>query len=92
MELKACVAYGRKKFLQQRFDIGSELIGQAVLEKEPIYMTEVPKDYVRITSGLGEALPSCILIVPLISDHKVNGCHRDGQFPSAAGLPDQFYE
>ncbi len=73
LEMKACVAYGRKKFLQQRFDIGSELIGQAVLEKEPIYMTEVPKDYVRITSGLGEALPSCILIVPLISDHKVMG-------------------
>jgi methyl-accepting chemotaxis protein len=69
MELVACYAYGRQKHLYNRLEVGEGLVGQAYLEKETILLTEVPPDYLRITSGLGEANPRCIVIVPLL----VNG-------------------
>lgn len=70
LRMVACYAYNRKKFIDQRIDLGQGLVGQCYLEKEIIYMTKVPENYTRITSGLGDATPGCILIVPLkVNDH-----------------------
>ena len=46
------------RFLNKRIEIGDTLVGQCFLEKEIIIMTQVPKDYVKITSGLGLATPT----------------------------------
>lgn len=63
--LVCCYAFDKKKFVQKRVEIGDGILGQAFLEGQPIYLTEVPDDYVRITSGLGEANPRCITIYPM---------------------------
>ncbi|UII33005.1 PAS domain S-box protein [Fulvivirga ulvae] len=65
LELKAAYAYNRKKFISKRINPGQGLTGQCWLEGEKILMTDIPESYVNITSGLGEALPKCILIIPL---------------------------
>lgn len=64
LELKAAYAYNRKKYLNKSVAFGEGLVGQAYLEKDSQYLTEVPKNYVNITSGLGKAPPRSILIVP----------------------------
>jgi|GEM_PF-7104246 len=77
LEMKACYAYGRKKFLEKTIhiheDYAETLIGQAYLEEEKIYMTHLPHGYTEITSGLGEITPSALLITPLKTNQRIEG-------------------
>ena len=73
LELISCYAYDRQKFINKRFAIGQGLIGQCFLEKENIILKDIPTEYVTITSGLGEALPTFIAIIPLQQENKIVG-------------------
>jgi PAS domain S-box-containing protein len=75
LELLATYAYGKRKFNHERItlEIGTGQVGQCALEGSMLMMTDVPNDYVRITSGLGESLPRCIVIAPLVFRQQVFG-------------------
>lgn len=74
IEMRASHAYSRKKYLKAKFKFAEGLVGQAAAEKDTILRTEIPADYVTITSGiLGDQRPRCILIVPLITNEEVYG-------------------
>jgi putative methionine-R-sulfoxide reductase with GAF domain/HAMP domain-containing protein len=73
MSMKACYAWDKKKFLNQKIFKGEGLAGQAWQEGDSIYLTEVPQNYIRITSGLGDANPSSVLITPLKVNEQVFG-------------------
>jgi CHASE3 domain sensor protein/GAF domain-containing protein len=64
LNLAACYAFNRKKYLEKRIAAGQGLAGQAYLEAETTLLTEIPRNYTFITSGLGDATPTCLLIVP----------------------------
>ena len=80
LRMTACYAYNRRKFADKRVEWGEGTIGAAILEQETIYMTDVPSTYVHITSGLGEATPSCLLVVPLKFNDDVHGVLEIGAF------------
>lgn len=73
LELISCYAYERQKFVSKRIEIGQGLIGQCYLEKETIILKEVPEEYINITSGLGDATPTFIAIIPLKQESKIEG-------------------
>lgn len=73
MELKACYAYERNKFNNKRVELGDGLIGTAWREGDTMVLTDIPQNYVHITSGLGKSNPGCVLIVPIKSDDAMVG-------------------
>ena len=90
LELTGCFAYGKKKYETSRIAPGEGLVGQCFLEKEIILMTQVPENYVRITSGLGEALPRCIILVPLLTENVTVGIIELASFQKFEEFEIQF--
>ncbi len=71
LKLRASYAYRERKGLANQFRPGEGLVGQCALEKERILITDVPPDYVRVNSGLGEAAPLNIVVLPVLFEGQV---------------------
>jgi HAMP domain-containing protein/signal transduction histidine kinase/CheY-like chemotaxis protein len=71
LKLLASYAYKQRKTLSNQFRPGEGLVGQCALEKERILITDVPPDYVKISSGLGEATPLDIVVLPVLFEGEV---------------------
>ncbi len=73
LELSACYAYEKQKLIEQTFSVDDGLLGRAYHENRVINLTDLPPGYIKIVSGLGDAQPNNLIIVPLIFNQKNSG-------------------
>ncbi len=73
LEMTSCFAFDRKKFLKKKIEVGEGLVGRCYQEKEKIHLTEIPNDYIKITSGLGDDNPRSLLLIPLVYNDIIYG-------------------
>ena len=71
LKLLSSYAFRERKHLSNMFHLGEGLVGQCVLEKERILLNNVPDDYIKIGSGLGEAKPLNIIVLPVVFENEV---------------------
>jgi HAMP domain-containing protein/CheY-like chemotaxis protein len=93
-ELRLISSYGYKqrKDVPMRFKIGEGLVGQSALELKPILITQAPDDYVRITSGLGEAAPVNVIVLPVLFEEQVMAIVELGSFQRFTPIQQTFLE
>ncbi|MCC5616995.1 response regulator [Nostoc sp. CHAB 5836] len=92
LKLLSSYAYKERKNLANQFRLGEGLVGQCALEKQRIILTEVPGDYIRISSGLGEAPPLNIIVLPILFEGQVNAVIELASFGSFNELHLTFLE
>ncbi len=73
IKLKLFASYGYKedKNIPKEFSVGEGLVGQCAFEKERIMLSNVPRDYIKITSGLGRGKPANLIILPVLFENDV---------------------
>ncbi len=82
LRMTGSYAFTQRQSLKTTFEFGESLVGQAAVEKETIVLSSIPRDYISVTSGLGQTRPRNILVQPFIIDGEVKGVVEIGSFRS----------
>ncbi|UII32965.1 GAF domain-containing protein [Fulvivirga ulvae] len=92
LELISLYAFDTKKYDKRSYRAGEGLVGQTYLERQTIYLLEVPDEYITITSGLGGANPKAILLVPLMVNEDIYGVIELASFHEFKDYQIEFVE
>ncbi len=71
LKLFAAYAFGDEVKTSKEFALGQGLVGQCALEKERILLSNVPKNYIKIASGLGKATPVNLIVLPVLFEKEI---------------------
>ena len=72
-QLAGGYSYQKRPDLMTSFPMGKGLVGQCGKERKPMILTDVPSDYIKITSTVGEASPRVLILIPLMSREQILG-------------------
>lgn len=92
LNLLSSYAYDRKKFADKQIEWGEGILGTCAEEQKKIYMTDIPNNYLSITSGLGKSNPKNLLIVPLIHNNETKGIIEIASFQEFQKFEIDFVE
>ncbi len=96
LTLLASYAHKGQGAVGQHLALGEGLVGQCALERQKILLTNVPPDYIKISSGLGSAAPQSIIVLPILFEGQVKGVLELASFerfdPTHQAFLDQLTE
>jgi HAMP domain-containing protein len=73
LELQSFYAFNRRKYFKKTFELGEGLVGNCAIEKKRAHLTEIPDNYIQITSGLGGSNPKSLVLIPMKLEEEVLG-------------------
>lgn len=73
LDLLAAYAGSKEKLIKRKIKFGAGLIGRIAIEKKPLFITEVPDEYFKISTSLGKAKPKSIILLPLLFNEEIIG-------------------
>ena len=82
LKLFAAYAYGDEVKTSKEFALGEGLVGQCALDKERILLSNVPKNYIKIGSGIGKASPLNLIILPVLFEKEIKAVIELASFDS----------
>lgn len=85
-------AFKERKNVANRVRPGEGLVGQCILEKKPILLSNVPSDYIHIQSGLGESKPFQIVVLPILFEEDVLAVIELASFKPFTGIEHELLE
>ncbi len=88
----AALAWGRKRSITKAYKMGEALVGRCAFERTTLYLSQVPQNYVNITSGLGKANPNYLLLVPLKMNEDIMGVLEIASFNPISAHEKEFIE
>ncbi|HWF81897.1 MAG TPA: HAMP domain-containing protein, partial [Streptosporangiaceae bacterium] len=74
------------------FKLGQSLIGQVAKTRKPIVLNDVPAGYVKISSGIGEAAPLNLIVLPVVFEDQVLGVIEASSFFAFTQVHRDFLE
>jgi CheY-like chemotaxis protein len=92
LKLVATYAYKECKNLSTEFRLGEGLVGQCALEKQRILLSNAPPDYVQISSGLGQAAPLNIVLLPVLFEGQVRAVIELASFERFSAIHQVFLD
>ena len=92
--LRLIAGYGLSaaKDAPTHYRIGQSLIGQVAKSRRPIVVEDIPHGYIKVSSGLGEASPSNLAIMPIMFEDQVLGVVELASFTRFTPIQVAFLE
>ncbi len=93
-QLRLIAGYGLRadKGAPIQYRLGQSLIGQVALSKRPVVVANLPEGYVTISSGVGEAPPTNLAILPILFEDQVLGVIELASFTPFSQVQTDFLE
>jgi HAMP domain-containing protein/signal transduction histidine kinase/CheY-like chemotaxis protein len=96
LQMIANYGYRPNSDVPTSFAPGEGLVGQCAVEKSRVWLTNVPRDYITVSSGLGSAPPTNIVVLPILFEQQVKAvieiASLDRFTPTHMGFLDQLME
>ena len=73
LEMVAGFACEKNKSVNKRVAMSEGYVGQVAVDRKIMTVKDIPSDYIRINSGLGDAIPRSIIIAPLLFENEIQG-------------------
>ena len=71
LKLFSAYAFNNEIVISKEFALGEGLVGQCAIEKERILLTNVPENYIKIKSGLGNSSPVNVIVLPVLFETEI---------------------
>jgi len=92
LKLQSSYGFKERKHVSNSFGLGESLVGQCALERKSILLSKVPGDYIQINSGLGEAPPQTIIVLPVLFEGEIMAVIELASFQSFSQIHRTFLD